>query len=599
MINCKFYVIHNLDKQRYDNMINLFSKYGINISDVTFINHPNKDELTYKIKKNTVQKGSKIKDGWISCSYKHYLALEQIVKNKDELAVIMEDNIGDFYENVMDRLSKYLEELPNNWDVLYDSVWEEYSNMNEEEVSSNKLVYKKSNGITRNRDGKIISHGGTRAAQFYLVNKKSAKKMYDNFLPFNHSADMWMNEVLRKANLKSFWSEPSLVSKKFNTVTSTNLNLVSNFFYILKSKIINYRLGIKSPIWPRKGNTASYPLTTFKKDPSLEVFSKDEKKLTKTKSDEYLNFLFCFDDNYYFQSFTAIYSLLKNVSKKINILIIHNKPLSIEQLPLNISLHNNLASFQSYTFNDYDYNFPNLKNAHLSEATYYRLFIENYLDRNIDQLIYLDGDTVCISDPINSIESQLEDLKKSDNILAARTEYTIEEYPDSESFVRLNMDSSYFNAGVLLIDYKKWRANSFSKSLVEHMQKIEDNVVTWDQDVMNSLLNGNYLELNGSLNFNANSFNKITQSNESASILHYIGSKKPWLTSGALSYPISSNYYHRYYSEIAPNSYHITHKWRRASLFQYLGSIVNLKLFKIDNPLIFTKELLKSFFNYS
>ena len=67
----------------------------------------------------------------------------------------------------------------------------------------------------------------------------------------------------------------------------------------------------------------------------------------------------------------------------------------------------------------------------------------------------MDGDTVCISDPINSIESQLEDLKKSDNILAARTEYTIEEYPDSESFVRLNIDSSYFNAGVLLIDYKK------------------------------------------------------------------------------------------------------------------------------------------------
>ena len=60
--------------------------------------------------------------------------------------------------------------------------------------------------------------------------------MYDNFLPFNHSADMWMNEVLRKANLKSFWSEPSLVSKKFNTVTSTNLNLVSNFSISLSQK---------------------------------------------------------------------------------------------------------------------------------------------------------------------------------------------------------------------------------------------------------------------------------------------------------------------------------------------------------------------------
>ena len=59
-------------------------------------------------------------------------------------------------------------------------------------------MYRKSNEITKNNEGKIISHGSTRAAQFYLINKKAAKKLYDNFLPFNHSADMWMNEVIRK-----------------------------------------------------------------------------------------------------------------------------------------------------------------------------------------------------------------------------------------------------------------------------------------------------------------------------------------------------------------------------------------------------------------
>ena len=95
-----------------------------------------------------------------------------------------------------------------------------------------------------NIDGKIISHGGTRAAQFYFVNQKSAKKLYDNFLPFNHSADMWMNDVLRKIDAKSFWAEPSLVVSKFNIKTSTNLNLFNNFFYILKSKVINFRLKI-------------------------------------------------------------------------------------------------------------------------------------------------------------------------------------------------------------------------------------------------------------------------------------------------------------------------------------------------------------------
>ena len=116
--------------------------------------------------------------------------------------------------------------------------------MNEETLTNKKLIYSKNNEVTKNIDGKIISHGGTRAAQFYFVNKKSAKKLYDNFLPFNHSADMWMNDVLRKINAKSFWSEPSLVVSKYNSKTSTNLNFFKDFFYIIKSKLINFRLKI-------------------------------------------------------------------------------------------------------------------------------------------------------------------------------------------------------------------------------------------------------------------------------------------------------------------------------------------------------------------
>ena len=136
--NFKYYIIHNLEKSRYENITSLLKKYGVDIDDVNFINYPNKNELTYDIKKKVVQKNSKIKDGWISCSYKHYLALEMIVNNQDEFAVIMEDNIGDFFENIPARLNKYLEELPDNWDVVYDSVWGDYEAMDEERIKTNK-----------------------------------------------------------------------------------------------------------------------------------------------------------------------------------------------------------------------------------------------------------------------------------------------------------------------------------------------------------------------------------------------------------------------------------------------------------------------------
>ena len=46
-INLKYYVIHNLEKERYENTLNLLKKYGVDLDDVTFVNHPNKNELTY------------------------------------------------------------------------------------------------------------------------------------------------------------------------------------------------------------------------------------------------------------------------------------------------------------------------------------------------------------------------------------------------------------------------------------------------------------------------------------------------------------------------------------------------------------------------
>jgi GR25 family glycosyltransferase involved in LPS biosynthesis len=247
-MNINYYLIHNLDQKRYENMVKLFSENNISLDNVKFINHPNKNELTYEIKRKVVQKNSKIPDGWISCSYKHYLALEDIVRNNIEMAVIMEDNIGGFYENVQTRIKKYLQEMDEDWDIIFDSIFSNFDELNEGKVTEDKLVYLKKNSITKNSDGKIIAHGATRAAQFYLVNFNSAKKLYENFIPFNHSADMWMNSVIRKLDLKAYWSEPSLVTSKFNSVSSTlhryDKKTLKQITYIVKSRIINKLLRI-------------------------------------------------------------------------------------------------------------------------------------------------------------------------------------------------------------------------------------------------------------------------------------------------------------------------------------------------------------------
>ena len=46
---------------------------------------------------------------------------------------------------------------------------------------------------------------------FYLLNLGCAKKLYDNYIPFNNAPDWYMNDLFRKLNIKCFWSEPSVV----------------------------------------------------------------------------------------------------------------------------------------------------------------------------------------------------------------------------------------------------------------------------------------------------------------------------------------------------------------------------------------------------
>lgn len=239
----KYYVIHNLNPRRKKNIESELISNGVNLDDVTFINHPNKDELTYAIKKQAVQKNAKIKDGWISVTYKHYLALCDIVKNKYEYGIIIEDNIGKFLEDIPFRLQKYIEQMDSEWDIIFDSDWIKYQDVNESLVTKKKIVYQKSNDITWDSSGKLITHGGTKSAQFYMVNYKSAKKLRDAYLPFNHAPDMWMNTLFRNLNIKSYWAEPTFIETEKNHISSTNFEKKISF-YKIKSKLINLFLGI-------------------------------------------------------------------------------------------------------------------------------------------------------------------------------------------------------------------------------------------------------------------------------------------------------------------------------------------------------------------
>ena len=258
-----------------------------------------------------------------------------------------------------------------------------------------------------------------------------------------------------------------------------------------------------------------------------------------------LEFLYCLDQNYNKQALTSIISLLDLVDEKIIIHIIHKTSKFIDDIPKTITEHFNLDKIFVYEFKDLNYHFPNIDNVHITEATYYRIFIDKYLDKKIENLVFLDCDTICLSNPISHIKKELKMLNNSEKILAARTEYPKEFNISNEIYKRLDMNGPYFNAGVMLIDFQKWIINSIGKRLENNLNDYKEKILQWDQDVLNSFFDGDYHELGLEFNFPSS---KINSKKDKILFAHFLGSKKPWSTSGAFSY--SSELYHSNYRKI-------------------------------------------------
>jgi len=292
-----------------------------------------------------------------------------------------------------------------------------------------------------------------------------------------------------------------------------------------------------------------------------------------------VNFLYCFDENYNTQAFVSIYSLLQNVSEKINIFIIHKNKDHLF-FPPEVLNHKNLNELNTYEYKQSKFAFPNIENTHVSEATYYRFFIDQYLPSKVETLIYLDADIVCVSDPLDDIKYEIKELKNSDFIISARLE--------NESLnKKLKLKSAnYFNAGVMIIDKKRWIKNDIGKRLVKITSERHQDLEFWDQDSLNILFDGNFCHMSKFLNFNLNMYpyeNVINyELDKNVKFIHYFGKFKPWTLKGIENK--KTKYYQNFYREIYKEKYHLNDNWKVNTIKDLFKIIFTGKILKIRYP---------------
>lgn len=169
----------------------------------------------------------------------------------------------------------------------------------------------------------------------------------------------------------------------------------------------------------------------------------------------------------------------------------------------------------------------------LTAATLMKLSIAGHLAGQYDKVLYLDADLTIHGDvgAIFSLDMAGFALAATPagRILAGST--AAEQIAMIDHFRALGMSVPYryFNAGVLLIDVAKWNSEGLGERALSFVRANPDLCVLPDEDALNALLDGNFLQLSPIWNMNPSSASSLTVQDAALPvILHYSGNDKPW-----------------------------------------------------------------------
>lgn len=187
--------------------------------------------------------------------------------------------------------------------------------------------------------------------------------------------------------------------------------------------------------------------------------------------------------------------------------------LDIERLRKLTEIYHNLL-ITLYSVDDEIFkNFPT--KIALPVATYFRFLIPAILS-HIDYYLYLDADILCLRSIADIFNINLNDAVAATARDAA-----------SGRAIELGISSEYFNAGVMLINIKKWNEENISNQAINLLLHNPEKYLLLDQDVLNIVLENRIKTL-------PSKWNQMYKKDEKTAIfsdtilVHYAGRIKPW-----------------------------------------------------------------------
>jgi lipopolysaccharide biosynthesis glycosyltransferase len=179
---------------------------------------------------------------------------------------------------------------------------------------------------------------------------------------------------------------------------------------------------------------------------------------------------------------------------------------------------------------------------HDAEITaYYRMFLGEALPASVDRVLFLDADLLIEGDLVKLWNQPFDGyvVQAAPDAYAGRLHTPrLSRIAFSEG-IRFLEGTPYFNAGVLLIDLRRWRKENVVQRAVSFLWKYGDQLLYRDQDALNCSLAGRWKRLPPAWNFHElpedpdswetgdASADELREAFLHPSIVHFIG-LKPW-----------------------------------------------------------------------
>lgn len=171
---------------------------------------------------------------------------------------------------------------------------------------------------------------------------------------------------------------------------------------------------------------------------------------------------------------------------------------------------------------------------HYTKATYCRLFLPELLPESVDKILYLDTDVIVRHDITPLWETDI-----SQHHAAA-----VEDLGMKSNYVEslgIPLERLYFNAGVLLMNLRKWREDNTGGKCLDYALNPPKPLVFVDQDALNVTLQGKWLPVDLKWNVTRGYFKKtwkwrgrkvlpaaLWDAVRDPAIIHFTSTYKPW-----------------------------------------------------------------------